>query len=166
MSEREGWMPDTERLCMAFDLCDQAWDEIGDGEREPNDSWLDPLRAVVREAVEKALAEPRPEAPLNQRLYDLVRYQRHALHDSGLLTDEEFASLVLSGASSARRLEDYDKVRRRLAEQEARHRREVIEAKIDELNLNGCRDQHPTLIRIRELRAELSALDAPKRESR
>lgn len=52
------------------------------------------------------------------RLYDLVRYARHYLHDDGLITDEEFADLVGTGSESARRLEGYDALRKRVEEAE------------------------------------------------
>jgi hypothetical protein len=37
-----------------------------------------------------------------QRLWDLVRYQRHELHQAGLITDDEFAELTEDIASIAR----------------------------------------------------------------
>jgi hypothetical protein len=48
-----------------------------------------------------------------QRLYDLVRYCRHYLHDEGLLTNAEYGAIVATGADSARRLEAYDAIQRR-----------------------------------------------------
>lgn len=78
----------------------------------------DLLEGEFHFAVERALAnlaKPRADAPLNQRLFDLVRHQRHDLHDAGLITDEELADLITAGSSSARRLEDYDRVRARIA---------------------------------------------------
>ena len=50
-------------------------------------------------------------------------------------------------------------VKRALAAQEARHKRELIEARIHELNLNGCRAETPTLRRLEDLRAELADLE-------
>ena len=53
----------------------------------------------------------------SKRLFDLVRYMRSALHEGGLITDQEYAWLCFeapmahseSGDSqSSRRLEDYD----------------------------------------------------------
>src|SRR5688500_5811187 len=46
----------------------------------------------------------------NQRLFDLVRYQRGELHEAGLITDDEYAWLAagVDGSQPARRLEDYD----------------------------------------------------------
>ena len=46
-----------------------------------------------------------------ERLLDLVRYMRAELHDEGLITDEEYATLASVGAGSARRLEGYDALR-------------------------------------------------------
>lgn len=43
-----------------------------------------------------------------ERLLDLVRYKRHALHEDNLITDEEYAELCSVGPGSARRLENYD----------------------------------------------------------
>lgn len=45
-----------------------------------------------------------------QRLIDLVRYQRQELHEAGLINDAEYAWL-LEDAGSVGRLETYDKVR-------------------------------------------------------
>lgn len=50
----------------------------------------------------------------NQRLFDLVRYMRHELRDAGLVTEGELGWLIEQGSSSARRLEDYDKLHERL----------------------------------------------------
>jgi hypothetical protein len=44
-----------------------------------------------------------------QRLTDLVRYQRHALHDANLITDTEYVALMESG--SVARLTTYDEMR-------------------------------------------------------
>ena len=52
--------------------------------------------------------------PDNQRLIDLVRYQRHALQEAGLISNEEYAALVAVGSQAARRLESYDEVRARI----------------------------------------------------
>jgi len=49
----------------------------------------------------------------NLRLLDLVRYQRSELHEAGLITDEEYASLA-SEKGSVSRLESYDTLRDRL----------------------------------------------------
>jgi len=37
-----------------------------------------------------------------QRLWDLVRYNRHELHHAGLITDDEYAELTADTASVAR----------------------------------------------------------------
>jgi len=54
-----------------------------------------------------------------QRMTDLVRYQRMELHETGLITDEEYAALVQVEGAVAR-LEGYDGVRKALAEERAR----------------------------------------------
>ncbi len=117
----EPWMPSDEEI-------EGAWDAAG---ADVYCTDVEPIRALIRAAVEEALAAPRPDTPLNQRLYDLVRYQRHELQDAGLITEQEMADLILSGSSSARRLEDYDRLH-------ARHAREIekarLEAKIEELD--------------------------------
>lgn len=72
------------------------------------------------ERVEKM----RESAAINtsKRLLDLVRYMRSELHQAGLITDDELVWLLTAadegkmgqGSISARRLEDYDKLRARL----------------------------------------------------
>lgn len=52
------------------------------------------------------------------RLFDLVRYCRGELHEAGLITDQEYADLVTAGSESARRLENYDELRAKIAELE------------------------------------------------
>lgn len=62
------------------------------------------------------------------RLFDLVRYKRAELLSDGLITREEYAWLVSAptegkpnqGSISARRLETYDEMRKRLDELEAK----------------------------------------------
>lgn len=49
----------------------------------------------------------------NERLRDLVRYERHALHEEGLITDEEFAEL-LQTEGAVERLASYDTLRKQL----------------------------------------------------
>jgi hypothetical protein len=68
--------------------------------------------------------------PDTQRLLDLVRYQRRALHDAKLISDKEYVALVNVGSAAARRLESYDQVRERLrnAEETAAHWRTSDEA--------------------------------------
>lgn len=44
---------------------------------------------------------------LNLRIYDLVRFMRHELHQEGLITDEEYAELA-GDSGSVKRLDDYD----------------------------------------------------------
>lgn len=47
------------------------------------------------------------EAPLNQRLYDLVRWSRMELHRANLISDEEYVELA-QDHSAVKRLENYD----------------------------------------------------------
>jgi len=60
------------------------------------------------------------------RLFDLVRYSRGYLHEADLITDDEYAWLCGAplakgaGSPSPRRLEDYDDLRAKLTEGEAR----------------------------------------------
>lgn len=67
-----------------------------------------------REAAAHTPAEEAPtpatEMPLNQRLHDLVRHQRSALHVAGLISNEEYSELAQDHAA-VKRLEDYDKVK-------------------------------------------------------
>ncbi len=51
----------------------------------------------------------------NQRLWDLLRLQRHSLFESNAISDEEYALLVTDHAA-VERLESYDSVRAQLAE--------------------------------------------------
>lgn len=68
------------------------------------------IPAVRQRAIENG-EEPAPlmpsTPPLNQRLFDLVRYMRTELHVAGLITDDEYAALAQEHAAVAR-LEDYD----------------------------------------------------------
>lgn len=48
------------------------------------------------------------------RLFDLVYHQRHALHEEGLISDEEYGWLVENGCGAAMRLETYDDMQSRL----------------------------------------------------
>lgn len=48
----------------------------------------------------------------NQRLADLIRYCRSELHEANLITDDEYATIAQRGSESARRLEDYDALRK------------------------------------------------------
>ena len=54
----------------------------------------------------------------NERMRDLVRYQRAELHAAKLITDEEYATL-LSDHGAVARLEGYDALRARVATLEA-----------------------------------------------
>lgn len=54
----------------------------------------------------------------DERLLDLVRYQRQELHQAELITDEEYIQL-LQEEGSRKRLESYDELRERLTTLEA-----------------------------------------------
>lgn len=64
------------------------------------------LEAALKEAVQR-----------EERLTDLVRHQRHELHDADLISDDEFAALLADsdGGKRVARLEGYDAIRRELA---------------------------------------------------
>lgn len=51
----------------------------------------------------------------NQRLFDLIRYCRHELHEQKLITDDEYTALAME-AGALDRLEDYYELRQRLEE--------------------------------------------------
>lgn len=65
-----------------------------------------------------------PSEPMTcQRLFDMVRHQRHDLHRAELITDEEYAYLLTEGGGpngSVHRLEAYDGIRERLTAAEQR----------------------------------------------
>jgi hypothetical protein len=69
---------------------------------------IDGIESCVPAVREKAIAagETGP-LPLNQRMFDLVRYMRSELHTAGLITDDEYAELAQEH-SAVKRLEDYD----------------------------------------------------------
>jgi hypothetical protein len=92
---------------------------------------LDALEAANAEAIEmRAWAEEAAKAENEnagdleaardtiQRLTDLVRYQRGPLHDTGLISDEEYAVLAGDHAAVAR-LEGYDALRAALTAAQA-----------------------------------------------
>jgi len=72
------------------------------------------LIAHAPEDLRVLLAEARRLTDANQRLTDLVRHQRGALHTEGLITDAEYADLAGLTGSPAR-LEGYDALRGELA---------------------------------------------------
>jgi hypothetical protein len=63
------------------------------------------------------LAEARAQVADRQRLFDLVRYCRHKLHDDGLISNKEFSQILTDGSASepdggsVKRLESYDQIR-------------------------------------------------------
>jgi hypothetical protein len=69
---------------------------------------LCPHREETAARIARALADAREQA--NQRLPDLVRHQRGALHEAGLITDAEYAALA-SDHGAVARLEGYDAAR-------------------------------------------------------
>lgn len=94
----------------------------------------------------KPPATPQKDGELPARLMDLVRHQRHELHEEGLISDEEFAALVADsdGGKRVARLESYDEVKAQLLEARARlaasdnqveRLTEGIQALMDELRL-------------------------------
>jgi hypothetical protein len=78
----------------------------------------DECRAEWKRA-EAAEAKVQEQAAEIERLRDLVRYERHALHNSGLISNEEFADLVQVQGAVAR-LEGYDVCRQRAEAAEQR----------------------------------------------
>lgn len=70
------------------------------------------------------------------RLFDLVRYQRHALHEADLITDDEYTFLLQEGSEngSVERLESYDQIQARLTAAEAERDAE----KAERLRLEGA----------------------------
>jgi len=69
---------------------------------------------LQRRHLRDALAAVDAMAAENQRLRDLVRHQRGALHDEGLITDDEYDDLAADHGAVAR-LEGYDDMRGRYA---------------------------------------------------
>jgi hypothetical protein len=91
--------------------------------------------------------------PINVRLFDLVRYMRSELHHANLITDEEYAWLIMEaplaqgvGSPSPRRLEDYDDIRAKLKNlaESWLHRHAQTD---DNRNLLYCRDELLRLIK-------------------
>ena len=81
----------------------------------PNDQELMARQSGRIAELEKALL----------RMTDLVRYQRHELHTTGLITDEEYARLVQHEGAVAR-LEGYDAIEKALAEAQSKLREQAI----------------------------------------
>lgn len=67
----------------------------------------------------------------NQRVIDMLRFCRSELHQAGLITDQEYADIVMIGSESARRLESYDVLRAELSS--VRAELERVKAERDEL---------------------------------
>lgn len=96
----------------------------------------------------------------NQRQIDLLRYCRSQLHDTGLISDEEYSWLLAEQPGAVNRLETYDRIRARISE---------LESKLAEFDFNAGgmiaqveqRDR-----RIAELEAEMVALAGQSLELR
>ena len=78
-----------------------------------------PLVQAYKE-IDQLKAELAKAQASEDRLFDLVRYQRAELHQEGLVSDEEYASLctggsIGNGAWPVRRLEGYDSIKADLA---------------------------------------------------
>jgi chromosome segregation ATPase len=105
-------------------------DEAADLLRQSDARIIDELRERVSALNRRidALQKAKPTFLTDyQRMWDLVRHQRAALVDAGLITALEYALLVshestvtnAAGSPSPRRLESYDELRAKLAEVEA-----------------------------------------------
>lgn len=154
MSERASWMPKKIEM------------EHASREYSATAGWFLfdrlPLEGLIRAAVEKALAEQALALEASEKAHDVVRdiCARAGVHHPEVI------------------LRQRDEARKQLAEQEARHRREVLEAKIDALDdlWHATKRDHsgkavevafashvtPSFIReeVDRLAAELAALDA------
>lgn len=106
----------------------QLWTVVDDSSAWTLSEALEMHRRKAEQVLElQAELEQAKEISTNKRQLDLVRYMRAELHQSGLITDEEFTWLLTAadegklgqGSISARRLEDYDQLRARLATAEA-----------------------------------------------
>jgi hypothetical protein len=116
-------------------------DEAADLLRQSDARIIDELRERVSALNRRidALQKAKPTFLTDyQRMWDLVRHQRAALVDAGLITALEYALLVshestvtnAAGSPSPRRLESYDELRAKLAE---------VEAERDEARDGGAR---------------------------
>jgi hypothetical protein len=79
-------------------------------------AWLKFRTALAAPAVAETLTAS------NQRMWDLIRYERMDLHQQGLISDEEYAELAKDNAA-VKRLEDYDAALAAQAPNPARERR-------------------------------------------
>ena len=77
---------------------------------------------ALRAEVKRLKAEAFIFQAENQRLFDLVRFARHYLHNVNTISDKEFAALVMDDESGQRvmRLETYDQLRAELATRDKR----------------------------------------------
>jgi hypothetical protein len=83
-------------------------------DRQPGlPSWRTAFDRTIKAIIdETGYHDYKPESstpPLNQRLFDLVRFMRAELHGAELITDEEFLMLAKE-TGAVKRLEDYDAV--------------------------------------------------------
>ncbi len=102
----------------------REWQERHDaaiGERDTARAESDRLRSIRDDLTldhGRQHAKLRAQASEMQRLRDLVRHQRGPLHESGLITDAEYAALAGDHGAVAR-LEGYDTALARVRELEA-----------------------------------------------
>lgn len=144
MSEKRSWMPSDEEIR-------DAWFTVAPFLRHSTHAILDvtPLRALITTAVEKALAEQRGEWIAALKVANGERKCHPdftALWEKAEASPDYWAQLLTLSTEAYR-------------EQEERHTREVIEARIDVLesvqNVTPCIQYEAHLC---DLRAELAAL--------
>lgn len=122
----------------------------------------DPRLTELRECIENAgwSAEPKmyidralaicdslkPDAQIaalqatNQRLADLVRYERHTLHETGLISDEEYAE-ILQNPGAVDRLEGYDAAQREIGKLHSECARLIAERDAEYAAVNKLGEQ-------------------------
>lgn len=83
-----------------------ALEALGDASMNGQRSSLLEFTDALLDAALELIAAARE----NQRLRDLVRYQRGELHEAGLIDDEEYA-VIASDHAAVKRLETYDELK-------------------------------------------------------
>ncbi len=92
---------------------------------------------LASELGQRRMQDKQEKINTHVRLFDLVRYHRSELHQTGLITDDEYDWLMRGcpmsrapggGSPSPRRLEDYDRLRVRLQNVETNLRNLIIAA--------------------------------------